>query len=740
MKKISLFFAIFFIKTVAFSQITGVPSTWAMAYCNQEYGLNYKAVSVPLHQRNSNLVGTGIAQPASMAISGIGSNVVIRKALLWFTIVGQNAPTTNYPSLTLKNPSGTTLSLTNITNVSSLANNATGWQGSPNTNFASGNTYNYRAEVTLVGNVYNGNYSISGLPTTLSTNPDIDVTGAMLMIIYKDNNDCGLGSLYIQDAIVMEGYSMAGSYNTTTPNICFPIPTNTSSQYTHFLNVVDLEMNGNGEFYLGPGAAGGHVMFTSDMYNFISATSNFVEGSNTIPTSWIIQSPTDYGSYTGGNKSFSNVRGFYWKDNIINGAMTASFTVPYYTCQGSAVTMNGTASTGAIEQHMWTIIETNSNGTPLSTATEWLGNWIPGAPTANETFPTPANGGPILKCGKFYKIKLALNNDCQVWVETTRNIAIACNPVLDFRNSTSSICGSKSIPGTGYLSLGGLSGSYNLKWYVNNPNQTQSLIYNGGLVDIIVHPTLTTTYTCVLTDLTTGCSSNGNFTVTVYPAMNAAFSHSVNPINSTCYTISATPTVTTAASTPGFTQIWKVEEFLTNGTILFTLYNSNWQMLPLTSATTFCGFDDVANNYTGTSTITGTIPSAGKFLYGHKYRITRTVSANNCPSDNFVLELNQVYKMAQEPIIGSNSINLTDFESMISIYPNPSNGIFTISIPITDNSKVQIFDVLGNEVESFSTESDVEIYDIDLSANARGIYTVQIVSGNEIITKKIVKE
>lgn len=720
-----------------FSQITGYPPTWTTAYCNQEYGLNYKAVSVPLNQRVSSTAGTGSSQPANMAISGIGTNVIIRKAFLWFTIVGQTAPTTSYPSLALKNPSGTTLSLTNLTCVSSINNQATGWLGKPNTNFASGNTYNYRAEVTLVGNIYNGNYTISGLPTTLSTNPDIDVTGAMLMIIYKDNNDCGLGSLYIQDVLVSEATSYAWPYKTTMSNLCFPIPSNTTVQYTHFINLVDVEIDGN--IYLGPDAVGGFVNFTPDMYNFISSTSNYVLPDNTIPNDWIIQMPDD--NPYAPNDEFGNVRGFYWKDNTINSTITSSFTVPYYNCQGSTITMNGTASTGQINQHKWTIVETNTSGTPLSTATEWLGSWIPGAPGAAETFPTPANGGPTLSCGKYYKIKLALNNGCQVWVETTRNIMIPCNPVLDFRYSTASLCSSKSLPGTGHLSVTGLTGTnYNLKWIVNNPNLTQTIIYNGGLSDIIVHPTATTTYTCVLTDLTTGCSSIGNYTITVYPMLNAAFNNSETAVNSSYFNESAIPVVTNATSIPGFSQNWKVEE-IQNGLVVSTVNSSYWPSNPLTTALTFGGYDDYNLNYSGNVTLNTLSPTSGRFLYGHTYKITRSVIADNCPLDESFITLNKVY-MPQAPNgdIYDNKNKSSNLNDVVSITPNPSNGKYKLILNDEGINLIEIYDVLGNLIKSIVINNENKEVDIDLVDYKNGIYIAKMMLNGTIIEKKLVKE
>ena len=79
--------------------------------------------------------------------------------------------------------------------------------------------------------------------------------------------------------------------------------------------------------------------------------------------------------------------------------------------------------------------------------------------------------------------------------------------------------------------------------------------------------------------------------------------------------------------------------------------------------------------------------------------------------------------------------------SDMQIYPNPSTGKITISIPELANSKgkMEVFDLLGRN--TFSEEylnigsSDLHI---DLSTLSKGNYILKVVSENQIITKKIV--
>ncbi len=79
------------------------------------------------------------------------------------------------------------------------------------------------------------------------------------------------------------------------------------------------------------------------------------------------------------------------------------------------------------------------------------------------------------------------------------------------------------------------------------------------------------------------------------------------------------------------------------------------------------------------------------------------------------------------------SIKENNFANDILMYPNPANDFITIQ-SIQTISSIKILDVLGNEVlESISLKS------IDIKNLATGIYFIQLQSGNNFITKKIIK-
>lgn len=77
-------------------------------------------------------------------------------------------------------------------------------------------------------------------------------------------------------------------------------------------------------------------------------------------------------------------------------------------------------------------------------------------------------------------------------------------------------------------------------------------------------------------------------------------------------------------------------------------------------------------------------------------------------------------------------------KTTISVYPNPSNGIFTADLSeLNGKSSIIVYDIIGNVIlttESSSTAKQL----IDLSKQANGSYFVRIINDTEVITKKII--
>ena len=84
-----------------------------------------------------------------------------------------------------------------------------------------------------------------------------------------------------------------------------------------------------------------------------------------------------------------------------------------------------------------------------------------------------------------------------------------------------------------------------------------------------------------------------------------------------------------------------------------------------------------------------------------------------------------------------NSVNGND----VNVYPNPSNGLvhFSVNGPNKSDINIKVFDMVGNMV--FNEKMNVNDFSstqFDFSGYAKGMYMMQITSGNDIKTQKLV--
>ncbi|MES2133091.1 MAG: T9SS type A sorting domain-containing protein [Bacteroidota bacterium] len=75
-------------------------------------------------------------------------------------------------------------------------------------------------------------------------------------------------------------------------------------------------------------------------------------------------------------------------------------------------------------------------------------------------------------------------------------------------------------------------------------------------------------------------------------------------------------------------------------------------------------------------------------------------------------------------------------ETFMNVYPNPSNGSFTIELNNNERQSIQLFDITGNVVLSQSIENEKTI--IDAGHLAAGIYNITIKGSNSVSNKKLV--
>tara|TARA_B100000902_G_scaffold208105_2_gene198112 strand:+ start:11391 stop:12965 length:1575 start_codon:yes stop_codon:yes gene_type:complete len=82
----------------------------------------------------------------------------------------------------------------------------------------------------------------------------------------------------------------------------------------------------------------------------------------------------------------------------------------------------------------------------------------------------------------------------------------------------------------------------------------------------------------------------------------------------------------------------------------------------------------------------------------------------------------------------TNSYNINSAD-LIKLYPNPTNGLFTIDFPLLSSFKeINILDLLGNKI--LSTQVDSRLINIDFNSYYPGVYFVNLIDYNGNITTK----
>jgi hypothetical protein len=144
--------------------------------------------------------------------------------------------------------------------------------------------------------------------------------------------------------------------------------------------------------------------------------------------------------------------------------------------------------------------------------------------------------------------------------------------------------------------------------------------------------------------------------------------------------------------------------------------------------------------YGGTSFCNGLSPNNGSDIYG-RFNVSWNAGLSSSSrlrewldptaTNATTLEAYDGEVAATEEVILNNEI---------SVYPNPSNGVFTVSMNNIPSLKYEIYNVLGQSVQSgeITTANNT----INLTSSQNGIYILKLVdeAANSTVTRKIVKE
>jgi hypothetical protein len=197
---------------------------------------------------------------------------------------------------------------------------------------------------------------------------------------------------------------------------------------------------------------------------------------------------------------------------------TASFTLnKTQICDnGQALIMDGTASSGE-DRYFIEIAESyDAAGTSLNTS-NIVSGWTLGATAGIINLSTwyQAHGG-VWKCGTYYKIKLAVSNDCAPWNEQNKMVLYYC-PKVDAGPDQIVCCKSLSSTTIGVAPKPSI-------YY----NWTSSPIgYSSTSSQNIVSPNTNTTYNLTITDLN-GCKASDQVDVYVLGPLSVSINY--NPL------------------------------------------------------------------------------------------------------------------------------------------------------------------------------------------------------------------
>ncbi len=94
------------------------------------------------------------------------------------------------------------------------------------------------------------------------------------------------------------------------------------------------------------------------------------------------------------------------------------------------------------------------------------------------------------------------------------------------------------------------------------------------------------------------------------------------------------------------------------------------------------------------------------------------------------------------PVVITTGVKKIESASTISLYPNPNNGVFNLDVNSTKGStavNIEVYSLLGDKVFSLRDDSAIsQHYQIDLSKYSAGVYIVNINTGFESKTERIV--
>jgi hypothetical protein len=123
-------------------------------------------------------------------------------------------------------------------------------------------------------------------------------------------------------------------------------------------------------------------------------------------------------------------------------------------------------------------------------------------------------------------------------------------------------------------------------------------------------------------------------------------------------------------------------------------------------------------------------------IYNITYRVTD-------PSNNTSNEFTRLVYLTYWPKCFNSTVSVDavkSIEEAVSVYPNPSNGIVNIDLQgaMTQNATIEVYNAMGQQVLAQNYTDASSKFEINLSGNASGVYTIKLIADGQVITKRVV--
>ncbi|MCW5907971.1 MAG: T9SS type A sorting domain-containing protein [Chitinophagales bacterium] len=421
----------------------------------------------------------------------------------------------------------------------------------------------------------------------------------------------------------------------------------------------------------------------------------------------------------GNVSSISNVASGSYSVTVTDGTCSASATAfvgntggPSASASGNNVSCNG-GSNGAASASA-------TGGTPGYTY-----SWSNGGSTAAISNLPAGN----------YTVTVSDQNNCLA----TASVTVSQPPVISPTVNSTAVNCHNGTNGTATASATGGTGNLAYLW---SNSATTATINNLGAGNYCV--TVTDANSCTVS----ACTSIANPT---------QVTGTINSMNVSCNGgTNGTATLTAAGGTGTFTYAWSNNATTANiGTLaagVYTVTITDDNNCTATATTTITQPDALNLVITCNETILGqstgsanVVVTGGTAQYSYSWSSgANTANAANLPAGIVtvtVTDANNCTSTANCEVqftVGLEEV--TAGISAISVYPNPSNGIFRVMLTLKETSTVEVslVDVRGAVISSSKFESASTVNEqFDLTSAAKGIYYLKITTPTGVVSRKV---